>query len=404
MRFSCNGTTWSSFEAYATPKTNFDIKPTSTTYGCGTGDGSRTVYVNFQDSLGNIGPAYNTGAFTLDTTAPTVGTPTIYSGTTYGSYFTGTISLRAAISDTGPSFLDGSSCVRSINGGGWSATGVTQDANYCYYNSYTPGASFDIRFRVADLSGNYGYSTTPAFTYDGTAPTISSVTENDTDNIVKDGTVVTITSDGADAGSGINTCYAYWDSNTSYAGTETSIVNLGTDCDGNVTTPNSTDGTWYYCVRPVDNVGLSNYSCTNAMTYDETAPTVTINQASGQSDPTNTSPINYTVVFSESVTGFATGDVTLSGTAGATTGTVTGSGTTYNVAVSGMTGSGTVIATIASSKATDAAGNNNAASTSTDNTVTYDITAPTGGSFTINSGATYTTSQTGNTLNVTCPT
>ncbi len=34
------------------------------------------------------------------------------------------------------------------------------------------------------------------------------------------------------------------------------------------------------------------------------------------------------------------GDVTLSGTAGATTATVTGSGTTYNVAVSGMTAAG----------------------------------------------------------------
>ena len=50
------------------------------------------------------------------------------------------------------------------------------------------------------------------------------------------------------------------------------------------------------------------------------APTVTINQAAGQADPTNASPINFTVMFSETVTGFATGDVTLSGTAGATTG------------------------------------------------------------------------------------
>ena len=31
----------------------------------------------------------------------------------------------------------------------------------------------------------------------------------------------------------------------------------------------------------------------------------------GQADPTNGSPINFTVVFSEPVTGFATGDVTL---------------------------------------------------------------------------------------------
>jgi phosphodiesterase/alkaline phosphatase D-like protein len=112
---------------------------------------------------------------------------------------------------------------------------------------------------------------------------------------------------------------------------------------------------------------------------DTTPPTVTINQASGQADPTSASPINFTVVFSEPVTDFVTGDVTLSGTARPGTATVTGSGTTYNVAVSGMTGSGTVIATIAAGVAHDAAGNTNAASTSTDNTVTYnvDTTPPT---------------------------
>ena len=54
---------------------------------------------------------------------------------------------------------------------------------------------------------------------------------------------------------------------------------------------------------------------------------MTINQAVGQADPTNTSPINFTVVFSEAVTGFATGDVTFAGIAGGTKiGTVTGSG------------------------------------------------------------------------------
>ncbi|HEX2766030.1 MAG TPA: S8 family serine peptidase, partial [Candidatus Limnocylindria bacterium] len=47
---------------------------------------------------------------------------------------------------------------------------------------------------------------------------------------------------------------------------------------------------------------------------DTTAPTVTINQASGQADPTNASPINFTVVFSEPVSGFTASDVTLSGT------------------------------------------------------------------------------------------
>ena len=41
-----------------------------------------------------------------------------------------------------------------------------------------------------------------------------------------------------------------------------------------------------------------------------------------------------------------------------------------------MNGSGTVIAAVPAGAATDAAGNGNTASTSTDATVTYDITAP----------------------------
>src|SRR5438093_8561739 len=103
-----------------------------------------------------------------------------------------------------------------------------------------------------------------------------------------------------------------------------------------------------------------------------------MNPAVGQADPTNTSPISFTLVFNEPVTGFATGDVTLTGTAGATlTGVVTGSGTTYNVAVSGMTSSGTVIASIPAGVAQDVATNGNSASTSSDNTVTWDTTAPT---------------------------
>jgi hypothetical protein len=124
-------------------------------------------------------------------------------------------------------------------------------------------------------------------------------------------------------------------------------------------------------------------STDNTVTYDVTPPKVTINQAATQADPTNASPINFTVVFDESVNDFATGDVTLSGTANATTATVTGSGTTYNVAVSGMTGDGTVIATVAAGKAHDAAGNGNLASTSTDNTVTYDTTPPAISNFTV---------------------
>jgi hypothetical protein len=112
------------------------------------------------------------------------------------------------------------------------------------------------------------------------------------------------------------------------------------------------------------------------LVIDTTAPAVTIGRATGQDDPTGESPINFTVVFSEPVTGFGTGDVGFAGSTapGTLVGTVTGSGTTYHVAVAGMTGSGTVIVSLAEGVAEDAAGNPSLASTGTDNSVQYNVT------------------------------
>src|SRR6266513_2131044 len=106
-------------------------------------------------------------------------------------------------------------------------------------------------------------------------------------------------------------------------------------------------------------------------------PTVTINQATGQADPTCASPINFKAVFSKPVSGFSDAGVTLSGSAGgAKTVTVSGGPSTYNVAVSGMNSSGTVIASIPAGVARDAAGNANSASTSTNNSVTFTFMSP----------------------------
>ncbi len=105
---------------------------------------------------------------------------------------------------------------------------------------------------------------------------------------------------------------------------------------------------------------------------------MTINQAAGQANLTTASPVDFTVVFSSPMANFGAGDVTLSGTAGANQEVVTDSGDhmTYNVAVSGMTGDGTVIATVPSPVAQNLDGNFNLASTSTDNTVTFDTAFP----------------------------
>jgi hypothetical protein len=126
------------------------------------------------------------------------------------------------------------------------------------------------------------------------------------------------------------------------------------------------------------NANEASTSTDNSVTYDNVAPTVTVNQAAGQLDPTNDPSIEFTVVFSEAASGVGIGDFTVGGTApGAHVDSVSGSGTTYMVTVHGATGSGTVTLTMPAGGATDLAGNTNEASTSTDNTVTYDNVAPT---------------------------
>jgi len=115
-------------------------------------------------------------------------------------------------------------------------------------------------------------------------------------------------------------------------------------------------------------------------TFDSTPPSVTLNQAAGQADPASSSPVLFTADFSEAVTGFTNADITVSGTANLTGATITVSGgpSSYMISISGLAGNGTVIATIAANVASDAAGNGNLASTSTDNTITvnFDSSGP----------------------------
>jgi hypothetical protein len=93
---------------------------------------------------------------------------------------------------------------------------------------------------------------------------------------------------------------------------------------------------------------------------DISPPSVTVRPAMGQPSSTTASLINFTVGFSEPVTGFTVADVTPGGTApGATIATVTGQGTTYNVAVGSMTGDGTVTVQVDPASVTDLSGNTN---------------------------------------------
>jgi hypothetical protein len=163
---------------------------------------------------------------------------------------------------------------------------------------------------------------TAAFTYTATAPTVSLVSPSS--GTTAGGTPVTITGTGFVSGATV-----------SFGGSAATSVVFGNATTLTAVTPAHAAGLVNVVVTNPD---LSVGTGTNKYTYVGTGPTVTINQASGQADPTSTSPIRFTVVFSASVTGFATGDVTISGTAGGTkAAAVSGSGTTYTVSVTGMT-------------------------------------------------------------------
>lgn len=113
-------------------------------------------------------------------------------------------------------------------------------------------------------------------------------------------------------------------------------------------------------------------------TLVRTPLTVTIDQKAGQLDPTRVASSRWTVTFDRAVTGFDVADlIRTTGTGG--TLSVSGSGASYEVLLDGAPVEGTHALTVRAGAAVDSTDVTRAsgASTSADNTIVYDITAPT---------------------------
>ncbi|MBN8580870.1 MAG: lamin tail domain-containing protein [Anaerolineae bacterium] len=123
------------------------------------------------------------------------------------------------------------------------------------------------------------------------------------------------------------------------------------------------------------NHNTASTSTDNSVTFTDTAsPTLTINQVGTQLDPTSALPINFTVQFSEPINTatFTTADITQTGTATGIVWSIINSGDNRNFTLSATSsGYGTIIPSIAANRITDLSGNNNTASTSSDNSVTF---------------------------------
>ncbi len=119
-----------------------------------------------------------------------------------------------------------------------------------------------------------------------------------------------------------------------------------------------------------------------------TAATVTIDRVptatlTAPASPTNAATLSYTVTFSESVTGLAASDFTVTGTAtGCVVGAPAGSGGSYTVVVTGCS-EGTVILAMAANSVTDATAHTGPVAIVTAATVTIDRTAPTASSLAV---------------------
>ncbi len=120
---------------------------------------------------------------------------------------------------------------------------------------------------------------------------------------------------------------------------------------------------------PLGGAGAGNGNFTGqTYTIDKTAPTVALSSAA--SNPTNISPFSVTATFSESVTGFADTDISVTN---CSVSNFAGSGASYTFDVT-PAAEGAVTVNIPANVAQDSAGNNSTAATALSRT--YDITAP----------------------------
>ncbi|RYY17393.1 MAG: hypothetical protein EOO36_09775, partial [Cytophagaceae bacterium] len=124
-----------------------------------------------------------------------------------------------------------------------------------------------------------------------------------------------------------------------------------------------------YATAQTSGSSVSVNSNTNTFTVDTMRPTVVLTSSSGASGSTNVpAPFAFTATFSENVTGFIAGDLTV--TNGTVTNFVAVSGTVYTFSVTPVTPNTVTTVTVAVNSSQDAAGNTNLASN------TYSLTSP----------------------------
>ncbi|WP_420387526.1 Ig-like domain-containing protein [Roseivirga sp.] len=326
------------------------------------GEGTVTVDVGADvaaDGFGNGNTAATQLSRSYDATAPTVSITTGASDPTNSSPFSATFTFSESV--TGFALGD-------ISVGNGSASNLAGSGD-TYTADITPSGdgtvTVDVNAGVAtDAAGNSNTAATQlSLSYDGTAPTVT-ISTGTSDPTNSSPFSVTFTFSESVSGFVVGDISVGNGSASNFAGSgDTYTADITPSGDGTVTVDVNAG-------VATDGAGNSNTAATQlSLTYDATSPTVTI--STGEGDPTNTSPFSTTFTFSESVTGFALGDISV-GNGSASN--LAGSGDTYTADIT-PSGDGTVTVDVNAGVATDAAGNSNTAATQL--SLVYDVTGPT---------------------------
>ncbi len=180
MRFSNNGTSWSGWEPYAPGKS----------WTLTSGDGPKTVYVQYRDIAENVSSTYSDGIF-LDTLAPT-GSILINGGDTYASSTSVTLALSASDSGSGVAEMRFSN--NGTSWGGWESYSTSKS-----WTLPSGDGSKDVYVQYRDHVGMVSSSYSDGIFLDTVAPSSSCASPASTIDLA-----FTVTWSGSDGpGSGI---------------------------------------------------------------------------------------------------------------------------------------------------------------------------------------------------------
>ncbi|MCX2496414.1 MBG domain-containing protein, partial [Pedobacter sp. PF22-3] len=283
--------------------------------------------------------------------APTVTALSPTSGPTGGG---------TSVTITGTNF----SGTTAVTFGATAATGFTVNSA-TQITATAPAGTGTVDVRITTTGGTSATSVSDQFTYIArptvTAAKISISGSSGTGGAFKIGDVVTATWDNTASG----------DNNSGITAVTVDFSQFG---GGAAVSAVNNNGTWTatytiaagtidainrnVSITATNSVGPTTTADDTNATVDNLTPTVVISSSAGATGgSTSTSPIPFTVTFSESVTGFVAGDIT---PGNATISGFSGNGTTYTFNAT-PTANGAVTINIAANVAQDAVGNGNTA-------------------------------------------